>query len=212
MAKAITGSETTPLEHRPLPVEPISYEQFLEWADDETHAEWVAGQVELMSPRNIEEERLLRFLRWLFQSFLLRHPLGEYFGDPVQMKTAPDLPGRAPDLFFVANEHLEWLRRSYLEGPADLVIEVVTPDSRRDREVKFKEYARGGVREYWLIEPERKQADFYELGPDGHFRPLSVDAAGVFRSSAVPGLWLKAEWLWQSPLPFEAAVRELGLD
>jgi Uma2 family endonuclease len=190
----------------------MTYEQFLEWVDDETHAEWVAGQAELMSPRNIEEERLLRFLRWLFQSFLLRHPLGEYFGDPVQMKTAPELPGRAPDLFFVANEHLDRLRRSFLEGPADLVIEVVTSDSRhRDREVKFKEYQHGGVREYWLLEPDREQADFYERAPDGQFQPLPVDVDGVFRSRVLLGFWLKVEWLWQSPLPYEAAARELGL-
>jgi Uma2 family endonuclease len=200
------------LRGRPAPTEPLTYEQFLEWADDDVHAEWVAGRVELMSPRNIQEERLLRFLRWLFQSFLLRHLLGEYFGNPVQMKPGPNLPGRAPDLFFVANEHLDRLRPSFLEGPADLVIEVVTPDSRhRDRELKFKEYERGGVREYWLLEPDRQQADFYERGPDGQFQPPLADATGVFRSHVLPGLWVKVEWLWQSPLPYEAAVRELGL-
>src|SRR5438105_3556617 len=182
MSETVTSSEAPALGHPPHPTEPLTYEQFLEWADDPLHAEWVAGKIEPMSPRNIQEERLLTFLRWLFQSFLLRHPLGEYFGDPVQMKTAPDLPGRAPDLFFVATEHLGRLRRSHLEGPADLVIEVVTPDSRhRDREVKFKEYERGGVREYWLLEPEQQQADFHELGPGGQFQPIPVEPDGVFR-------------------------------
>src|SRR6476660_2561665 len=100
MAKSVTTATRLLPNGRPLPSEPMSYEEFLEWADDETHAEWVAGKVQFMSPRNIQEDRLLGFLRWLFQSFLLRYPLGECFGDPVQMKIGPTLPGRAPDLFF----------------------------------------------------------------------------------------------------------------
>lgn len=212
MSKSASTAPLVVANGRTLPSQPLTYEQFLEWADDETHAEWVAGKVEFMSPRNIQEERLLRFLRWLFQYFLLRHPLGEYFGDPVQMKTGPDLPGRAPDLFFVANEHMDRLRPSFLEGAADLVIEVVTPDSgHRDRVEKFKEYESGGVREYWLLEPARRQADFYERGPAGEFQPIPLEQDGTFRSRVLPGFWVKVEWLWQSPLPYELAARELGL-
>jgi Uma2 family endonuclease len=195
-------------DSRPLPCEPMTYQQFLDWADDERHAEWVAGKVEFTSPRNLLEDRLIDFLRWLFRSFLLNHPLGEYYGDPVQMKTSPDLPGRAPDLFFVTNEHLERLQRSHLEGPADLAIEVVAPDSRqRDGETKFGEYEQGGVREYWLLEPDRQQADFYELDADGRFQPIPLEEGGIFRSRVLPGFWLKVEWLWQSPLPYQEAIR-----
>jgi Uma2 family endonuclease len=74
--------------------------------------------------------------------------------------------------------------------------------------VKFQEYQLGGVREYWLLEPELKQADFYQLGADGQFQPLPVDADGIFRSRVLPGFWLKIEWLWQSPFPYEQAVWE----
>ena len=35
---------------------------------------------------------------------------------------------------------------------------------------------------------------------------------GVYRSQVLPGFWLRAEWLWQEPLPNELDVaREMGL-
>jgi Uma2 family endonuclease len=139
--------------------------------------------------------------------------LGLLLSAPFQMKTGPDLPGREPDLLFVARENLGRLKDRYLEGPADLVVEVVSPESRlRDRGEKFAEYEAGGVREYWLVDPEARQADFYVLGPDNRYDRRRADAAGIYRSQVVEGLWVRPEWLWQDPLPPVLVVlRELGL-
>ena len=118
------------------------------------------------------------------------------------MKTGPDLPGREPDILFIAREHLDRMRNSYLDGPADLVVEIISPDSRaRDRGEKFYEYEQGGVREYWLLDPLRRQAEFYQRGPDGIFRLVPGGEDGTYRSAVLEGLWLKVEWLWQEPLP-----------
>ena len=82
------------------------------------------------------------------------------------MKIGPDLPGREPDILFIAREHLDRFRDTYLDGPADLVVEIISRDSRaRDRGDKFYEYEQGGVREYWLLDYLRRQAEFYQLGP-----------------------------------------------
>jgi Uma2 family endonuclease len=139
--------------------------------------------------------------------------LGVVRAAPFQMKTGPDLPGREPDLLFVAREHLARLRAAYLDGPADLVIEIVSPESRlRDRGEKFAEYELGRVREYWLIDPEARRADFFRLDAEGRYQRIPVGADGVYRSEVIPGFWLKIEWLWRDPLPPDLEVlRELGL-
>ena len=94
------------------------------------------------------------------------------------------------------------MKSTYLDGPADLVVEVITPDSRaRDRGEKFYEYEQGGVREYWLIDPLRKQAEFYQPGADGIYRLVPVGENSVYCSAVLNGLWLKVDWLWQDPLP-----------
>lgn len=92
------------------------------------------------------------------------------------MKTGPDLPGRAPDILFVATEHLHRLHENHLEGPADLAVEILTPASRAvDRGEKFFEYEEGGVFEFWLVDPQRQQAEFYQRGPDGRYRLVPAD-------------------------------------
>jgi Uma2 family endonuclease len=190
----------------------MTYEEFLAWCDEDTHAEWVNGEVVRMSPISEEHQDLGRFLLVLLTLFLEAHPLGRLQYEPFQMKTAPDLPGRAPDILFVTTENLTRLHRTYLEGPADLVVEVVSPDDPdRDREEKFGEYQQGGVREYWLMDQPVRQAAFYQL-ENGLYRLMPVSEDGIFRSGVLPGFWLKVGWLWQEPRPPVLTIlREWGL-
>src|SRR6266571_4136584 len=128
MSEPMTASPPLLANGRPVPAERMTYEQFLEWLNDETHAEWVDGRVVPMSPINGLHDRLVAFLDSLMQLVLEADPLGEIRGDPFQMKTAPDLPGRAPDLIFIATANLSRLHNTFLEGPADLAVEVISPD------------------------------------------------------------------------------------
>jgi len=110
--------------------------------------------------------------------------------------------GREPDLLFVAREHLDRLQETHLEGPADLAVEIVSPESaRRDRVEKFYEYQAGGVREYWLIDPDRRWAEFYRLGEESRYEMVLGGGEGMYRSEVLSGFWLQVEWLWQEPLP-----------
>jgi Uma2 family endonuclease len=62
----------------------------------------------------------------------------------------------------------------YVDGPADLVIEVVSPESRvRDRREKFREYQVAGVAEYWLIDPMQKTGEVYALSPSGVYERVA---------------------------------------
>jgi Uma2 family endonuclease len=137
--------------------------------------------------------------------------LGEIFYAPLQMKLARS--GREPDILFVATENLARIDGRRLNGPADLAIEVVSPDSRkRDYVDKFREYAEAGVREYWIVDGMKKQAKFYGLGTDGSYHALSVTSDRVFHNEVLAGLWLRVDWLWQEPLPQSITVlKEWGL-
>jgi Uma2 family endonuclease len=209
---------TEPATREPTPFHPptpgrMTYEQFLAWADEDTHAEWVNGEVVLMSPVSDEYTDLAGWLLALLRPFVEARDLGVIRHEPFQMKAGPDLPGRSPDLIFIASAHRPRLRKTYLEGPADLAVELVSPESAaRDRGEKFYEYEKGGVREYWLLDQLRRQAEFYGLGEDRIFRLLPVDDSGTFRSPVIDQLWLKVDWLWQDPLPPVLTIlREWGL-
>ena len=80
--------------------------------------------------------------------------------------------------------------------------EVVSPESvGRDRGDKYYEYEEAGVPEYWLIDPQRNQIEFYELGQNGQYKLTVAGAEDVYRSKALPGFWVKIEWLLSDPLP-----------
>src|SRR5204863_2715109 len=128
------------------------------------------------------------------------HDLGAVRADPFQMKTGPKLPGRAPDILFVAKKNAHRLKRLYVDGPAELVVEIISIGSRSiDRGAKYYEYEQGGVKEYWLIDPERRKAEFYRLGRDGTYLLASFET-GVIHSSVIIGLWVIVDWLRWSTL------------
>lgn len=191
------------VREKPATAQPhkITYEEFIAQTSDGAWAEWVDGEVIYMTVAN-ENFDVTFFLAALIRHFAEAYDLGRVFGEPFQMKTGPNLPGRAPDAFFVANENLANLKRFFFNGPADLVIEVISTESRsRDRGEKFYEYEEGGVREYWLIDPQRKQAEFYQREESGFYRAIPTNETGIYHSEVLPGLWIKVEWLWQAPLP-----------
>jgi len=177
----------------------MTYEEFLEWADEDTWAEWVDGEVIMLTPASTRHQQVAGFLNHVMQIYVEYGDLGIVISAPFQMKLER---GREPDLLFVAREHLDRLKENHLDGPADIAVEIVSPESTgRDWREKFYEYERGGVREYWLIDPDRRWAEFYRLGEKGRYEAVLAGSEGVFRSAVLEGFWLRVEWLWQEPLP-----------
>lgn len=187
----------------------MTYAEFLAWADEDTLAEWVDGEVLMYSPASDRHQDLADFLIAVVRPYVESHDLGWVRSAPFQMKLEH---GREPDLLFVGREHLERLKETYLDGPADLAVEIVSQESlERDRGAKFAEYEAGGVAEYWLLDPLRRWAEFYRLGEDERYRTVFAGAEGEFKSRALPGFWLRVEWLWQEPLPAtEDVLLEVG--
>ncbi|HEY2588426.1 MAG TPA: Uma2 family endonuclease, partial [Tepidisphaeraceae bacterium] len=162
-----------------------SYAEFLESDFGDAAVEWVNGEVVTMAPVSDEHSDLQIFLVKILGSFIDAHDLGKLRGEPFQMKTGPNLPGRSPDVLFVARRNLSRLKSNHLQGPADVVVEVISPGSQSiDRGDKYYEYEAGGVREYWLIDPTRKQAEFYLRGRDRHYHLAPVEE-GIFHSTVL---------------------------
>jgi Uma2 family endonuclease len=120
--------------------------------------------------------------------------------------------GREPDVMFVATEHLDRDKVTYLDGPADIAVEIVSPSSRANDRIKAEVYAHGGVREYWMIDVERKRADFLALQADGTYGNILVNDDGVFRSTVLAGFWLRVGWLFaEEPPALLDVLREWGM-
>jgi Uma2 family endonuclease len=180
----------------------VTYEQFLEWLDENTQAEWVEGEIRPMSAVSAQHQDITGFLGALLRLYAEEHASGLVLAAPFQMRLSRIRRGRTPDLMFIAKEHLTQLKPSFLDGGADCVIEIASPDSAlRDRGEKYAEYEASGVREYWILDPEAKRADFFVLDVDKRYTRATPDAEGRYQSAVLPGFWIKVAWLWQSFLP-----------
>jgi Uma2 family endonuclease len=179
--------------------QPMTYQEFLNWEPEGGLTEWIDGEgVQYMAASEIHQN-LIGFLLALLRFFVDANKLGKVYTGPYTMRAKPDGNAREPDIFVVLRDNPGRLAEKALEGAADIVIEVVSDDSvYRDRVEKFDEYEAAGVREYWLIDPRpnRKRADFFLLDATGRYQSVPVGAENIFRSSVLPGFWLKVDWLW----------------
>jgi len=120
-----------------------------------------------------------------------------------------------PDASFVASEHLDRVKATRIEGPADLVVEITSPETAgRDWGIKMRNYEQAGVREYWLVNPIVEQVNVYVLGNDGKYTGIAPDERGAYHSVVLPGLFISPQWLWPGPdqkPDTRAALQAMGL-
>lgn len=200
---------------KPVPTEPMSLEEFLEWLDEDTHAEWVDGKVILKMPVSVKHQHENRYLVKLLAEWVEDlHQMGYVYTAPLQVKlTLPsgEQRSREPDIVVILNDRLNQLQDQYFDGAPNLIVEIVSPKDRAvDRAEKFAEYEAAGVSEYWLVEPEREYAEFFQLDETGAYRAVLTGGEGVYHSRELPGFWLRVEWLWRQP-PKSEVLHAWGL-
>jgi Uma2 family endonuclease len=173
--------------------------QFLDWRPEELRAEWVDGEVILVAPANDGHDSLEIWLTAILKLFLDESELGELRSD-MFVRFAQRHRLRVPDLMVIANDHRDRIRQTIIEGPPDVIFEIISPDSRnRDRRAKYLEYEAVGVREYWIIDPLVQRVDCYVL--HGKAYQQTNEIKGWLPSVVLSGFSLRPDWLWPRPLP-----------
>ena len=121
---------------------------------------------------------------------------------------------RKPDVGVILNSNpTPWGRidQRHFEGVCDLVVEAVSDSTMaevlRDTEEKKEDYALGGVREYFILDPNGEHTRFYRLSQQSHYESIQPDDKGVIRSDILAGFQFRVEDLDRKP-PLE----ELALD
>ena len=121
---------------------------------------------------------------------------------------------RKPDVGVILNSNpTPWGRidQRHFEGVCDLVVEAVSDSTMaevlRDTEEKKEDYALGGVREYFILDPNGEHMRFYRLAQQSRYESIQPDDDGVIRSDILARFQFRVEDLDRKP-PLE----ELALD
>jgi Uma2 family endonuclease len=192
------------------PARRLTEEEFLAWCDEDTRAEWIEGDVVLMSPANVEHVLLSGFTYEVLSTFVRRRRLGKAFQTDLMVRVKGGRLG-IPDLSFVTTDRLSLLTEKLCDGAPDLIVEVVSPDSiDRDWHDKFAEYAAAGVAEYWIVDPLQDCLAAFTLADGGRYVAITENE-GKIASVVVPGFYLRTTWLFGDELPdVDDVLREMG--
>jgi len=135
-----------------------------DWSEEEYLAldtnhliEFVDGCLEFPPPPDLFHQRIVQFLFLVLHTFVEKQGLGEVYFAPLRIRVAAKKI-REPDVVFLRPHRLQDLRAP-VKG-ADLAIEVVSDDAearKRDLKTKRQEYARAGIQEYWIVDPQKRR-------------------------------------------------------
>jgi Uma2 family endonuclease len=189
----------------------MTEEEFVAWVGEKTRAEWVDGEVKLMSPVNREHDRIEGWIYRVISEYVDAKRAGQVCGSEFPVRFAGLKQQRITDVLFVSNEHAHRIKNTYFEGAPDMIVEVVSPDSTaRDYREKFEIYETAGVREYWIVNPLAFTVSAFEWS-NGKYRALE-EKNGIIHSKVLKGFFLKPAWLWYDQFPrLTAVLREMGV-
>lgn len=195
------------------PAERMSETEFDRWAQTiQTRVEWVDGEIIVMSPAAKIHDELFQWLMRILADFVEERDLGQVAGPEFVVRFAIQKTRRIPDLMFVSKQNLARFKPTYLDGPPDLAIEIVSPDSQaRDWREKYIEYEAAGVREYWVVDPVSQSIEVSHLDANGKYAKGSLKD-GKLISHVIAGFYLRPEWFWTVPRPrVKSILAELGV-
>ncbi len=103
-----------------------------------------------------------------------------------------------PDICFFSKERSEQFDAEQMKFPApDFVVEILSPSTEKnDRTVKFLDYALHGVREYWIVDPEKHTVEQYVLHHGEFDLRQKLTEKGVCESIVVDGFSVEVEQLF----------------
>lgn len=175
---------------------PATYEALLETPDDGRRYEIHDGELIVSPSPTWWHQRAIFRLAYEFESHARAHDLGgAVFTAPLDIRFAPHNIYQ-PDVIYISPARLHILRDTMpVEGAPDLVVEVLSPSNRTyDQQQKAAVYARFGVLEYWIVDPEFDTIEVFGL-QDGAFALIPTEN-GHAVSHVLPGLTIDPEALF----------------
>lgn len=178
----------------------ITFEEFCARSPDGQKADLIDGEVFVASPDSFHAGTLFGWLHALMSFYVEAKDLGQIVGSRIAFRLG-DRNGPEPDLAILHKRHASRIHENFVEGPPDLAMEIVSPESiERDYEKKYLQYQRAGVPEYWIIDEELEAVRLFVQGPRHRFREVPP-RKGTYHSQVLPGFRLDSAWLWSGPRP-----------
>jgi Uma2 family endonuclease len=174
----------------------LTYADYAALPDDGRRYELYEGEIEMTPAPTTRHQRALNRLNVLLYQYLQDRRAGEVFIAPTDLILS-DVTVVQPDLLVVLNDRCHLITERGIEGPPDLVVEVLSAaTASRDRGIKMQLYARYGVPHYWLVDLDTRTLEAYQLEESGYRVVETLRGSGSLTPPLFPGFSLSGSALW----------------
>ncbi len=174
----------------------LTYDDYCLLPNDSNRYEILDGELSVTPAPRTRHQSISSHLHRILANHIVANQLGDIYAAPTDLILAPTTVVQ-PDLIFIGNDRRPIVTERAVEGPPTLVIEILSPTTHRiDRVTKAQLYAKHNVPNYWLIDPDQRTLEAYELVLDHYDLAASARDADVFAPSLFPGLSIQLSDLW----------------
>ena len=170
----------------------FTYQDYLLLPDDGKRHELIDGDHYMTPAPYTKHQRISSNLPRMIGRFVYQRRLGRLYAAPTAVLLS-DLDVVQPDLLFVSTVRTSIITEKHIQGPPDLVIEILSDATRKtDEIIKRKLYERYGVSEYWIVDPVLETVKIYHMTDRGYVRAaeLTQEAGDHLSTSLFPDLTL----------------------
>jgi Uma2 family endonuclease len=176
---------------------PLTVENYKLLPETGPRYQLIQGDLYMAPAPNRFHQEISRNLQYELHSYLKRTPIGKLFNAPFD-HYLDEVNVFQPDLIVVLNERLGILSEEGAEGAPELVFEILSPKTRSlDLMNKKQEYARAGVKELWIIDPEPRSITIHEFASDGVEKTRQLHEADTLSTDLLPGFDLAVATIFE---------------
>ena len=160
---------------------------------DDWRYQLIDGEIIMAPAPNFFHQTILANLVDMIAPHVRHRDLGKLRFAPLDLYL-DDSNVYQPDIVFISRARESIIREDGLHGAPDLVIEVLSPRTARfDLNAKRVGYSRAGVRELWIVLPEAKRVDVFDLKANSETPVASHSLGEIFRSPLFPELEISTD-------------------
>jgi Uma2 family endonuclease len=175
----------------------LTYEDYLNLPNDGNRHEIIDGEQYMTPAPQTRHQIVSRNIERILLNYIEDNDFGQLIHSPIDVVLSETTIVQ-PDVLFIRKEREGIIKKNFIEGPPDLIVEILSPGNEKlDRITKMKYYAMFGISEYWLIDYEVRILEQYVL------KGQIFERAGVnteeFSPSIFPDLTIHLPQIFKGP-------------
>lgn len=169
----------------------FTYSDYRLLPDNGKRYEILEGELLPAASTTTKHQIVLLNLTINLSSYVEKNRLGQILIVPIDLVLSK-FDVVQPDIFFISKENNHIIKSKHVEGAPDLIVEIISSGSaQRDRIIKRKIYALHGVKEYWLVHPEKEQVQVLRLEKGDFKRIVDLNKQDTLTSPLLSGLEIR---------------------